>query len=145
MKLSISNIAWTAENDAEMYQFLQKSGYQGLEIAPTRIFPEAPYDKLAEAKEWAWELKEKYGLEIPSMQSIWYGHQEKIFGSKEERNILIAGIFGRLGFGKFYKVGGLQYLAQVVVLFGADVLFFRAGLGNLVGGHFGGVDVVLVV
>lgn len=89
MKLSISNIAWTAENDAEMYQFLQKSGYQGLEIAPTRIFPEAPYDKLAEAKEWAWELKEKYGLEIPSMQSIWYGHQEKIFGSKEERNILI--------------------------------------------------------
>lgn len=89
MKLSISNIAWTAENDAEMYQFLQKSGYQGLEIAPTRIFPEAPYDKLAEAKEWAWKLKEKYGLEIPSMQSIWYGHQEKIFGSKEERNILI--------------------------------------------------------
>ena len=89
MKLSISNIAWTAENDAEMYQFLKESGFQGLEIAPTRIFPEAPYDKLSEAKDWACELKEKYGLEIPSMQSIWYGHQEKIFGTKEERKILI--------------------------------------------------------
>ena len=89
MKLSISNIAWTAENDAEMYQFLEESGFQGLEIAPTRIFPEAPYDKLSEAKEWAGELKEIYRLEVPSMQSIWYGHQEKIFGSKEERKILV--------------------------------------------------------
>ena len=89
MKLSISNIAWTAEYDTEMYQYLRKSGFLGLEIAPTRIFPEAPYEKLAEAKEWAAELKEKYKLEVPSMQSIWYGHQEKIFGSKEERKILI--------------------------------------------------------
>lgn len=89
MKLSISNIAWAAEHDAGMYQFLREAGFRGLEIAPTRIFPEAPYDKLHEAKEWAGELKEKYGLEIPSMQSIWYGHQEKIFGSKEERKILI--------------------------------------------------------
>lgn len=72
-----------------MYQFLQGCGFQGLEIAPTRIFPEAPYEKLSEAKEWAGELKVKYGLVVPSMQSIWYGHQEKIFGSKEERKILI--------------------------------------------------------
>ena len=89
MKLSISNIAWIAEHDAEMYSFLQEIGFQGLEIAPTRIYPEAPYDKLSEAKEWAHEIKSKYGLEIPSMQSIWYGHQEKIFGSAEERKLLV--------------------------------------------------------
>lgn len=89
MKLSISNIAWGAENDTEMYQYLQEVGFQGLEIAPTRIFPDNPYDKLSEAKDWAYQLKEKYGLEIPSMQSIWYGHQEKIFGTKEERKVLI--------------------------------------------------------
>lgn len=89
MKLSISNIAWSAEYDTEMYQYLHDVGYQGLEIAPTRIFPEDPYDKLSEAKDWAAELKEKYELEIPSMQSIWYGHQEKIFGTKEERSVLI--------------------------------------------------------
>jgi sugar phosphate isomerase/epimerase len=89
MKLSISNIAWSAEHDAEMYQFLHDSGFQGLEIAPTRIFPESPYEKLDEAKAWATNIKEQFGLEIPSMQSIWYGHQEKIFGTKEERKSLI--------------------------------------------------------
>ena len=89
MKLSISNIAWSAEHDTEMYQYLQEIGFQGLEIAPTRIFPENTYDKSSEAKDWAYQLKENYGLEIPSMQSIWYGHQEKIFGTKEERKVLI--------------------------------------------------------
>lgn len=89
MKLSISNIAWAAENDAEMYQFLKETGFNGLEIAPTRIYPEVPYDKLQEAKEWAASLHENYGLVIPSMQSIWYGHTEKIFGDKKDRQILI--------------------------------------------------------
>lgn len=89
MKLSISNIAWAADNDAEMYQFLKDAGFNGLEIAPTRIYPEAPYDKLSEAKDWAAGLKEKYGLVVPSMQSIWYGHTEKIFGDKKDRQILI--------------------------------------------------------
>lgn len=89
IKLSISNIAWVSEHDTEMYQFLNDAGFQGLEIAPTRIFPESPYDKLTEAKAWASELKEKYGLEVPSMQSIWYGHQEKIFGTKDDRKVLI--------------------------------------------------------
>ena len=89
MKLSISNIAWSAEHDSEMYRFLRETGFRGLEIAPTRIFPESPYDKLSEAKEWADELMSNYGLEVPSMQSIWYGHQEKVFGTKEDRKLLI--------------------------------------------------------
>lgn len=89
IKLSISNIAWSAEDDAEMYQFLNSNGFKGLEIAPTRIFPEAPYEKLDEAKHFAELLRTGFGLGIPSMQSIWYGHQEKIFDSKEDRRILI--------------------------------------------------------
>lgn len=89
MKLSISNIAWTSEHDTEIYKFLKEAGYDGLEIAPTRIYPEAPYEKLIEAKEWATSLKDNYGLLVSSMQSIWYGHSERIFGSKEERQILI--------------------------------------------------------
>ena len=89
MNLSISNIAWASEYDESMYQFLKDNGYKGLEIAPTRIFPEMPYDHLSEAKDWAQQLKERYGLVVPSMQSIWYGHSEKIFGSKEERRVLL--------------------------------------------------------
>ena len=89
MKLSISNIAWSTEHDNTMYQFLKDNGFDGLEIAPTRIFPEKPYEHLSEARDWAQLLKDQYGLAVPSMQSIWYGHTEKIFGSKEERKILL--------------------------------------------------------
>ena len=88
-KLSISNIAWTEENDAAVYGLMKKYGFQGLEIAPTRIFPERPYDKNSEADAWSKQLKSEYGFCVPSMQSIWYGRQEKIFGTDEERKTLL--------------------------------------------------------
>jgi len=71
MKLSISNIAWSPQWDKEMYRFLQKSGYTGIEIAPTRLFPEAPYEHCSEAQTFAVWLKDTYGLSVSSMQSIW--------------------------------------------------------------------------
>lgn len=89
MKLSISNIAWGAEYDPKVYELMKKYGFQGLEIAPTRIFPERPYDMNAEAEEWSKMLQSKYGFCIPSMQSIWYGRQEKVFGTSEERRTLL--------------------------------------------------------
>ncbi len=89
MKLSISNIAWSADNDKDMYSFLHKVGLIGLEIAPTRIFPESPYDKLLQAKRWAIDLADEYQLIVSSMQSIWFGHSEKIFDTTVERKILL--------------------------------------------------------
>ncbi|WP_028234396.1 sugar phosphate isomerase/epimerase family protein [Pseudobutyrivibrio sp. MD2005] len=89
MKLSISNIGWTSENDLVMYEKMNSMGFEGLEIAPTRVFPENPYDKLEEAEKWAEEIKAKYGFDVPSMQSIWYGRTEKLFGTKEEREALV--------------------------------------------------------
>lgn len=89
MKLSVSNIAWTKEYDEEMYAFLQAEKIDGLEIAPTRIFPESPYDKNEAAAVFGMQLKEKYNLVIPSMQSIWFGRTENIFASVEERKALM--------------------------------------------------------
>lgn len=109
MKLSISNIAWAAEHDIEMYQFLRETGYKGLEIAPTRLFPEMPYDHIIEARDWAEELKEKYGLVVPSIQSIWYGHQEKIFGTNEERKILIDYTKKAIDFAEVIGCGNLVF------------------------------------
>lgn len=88
MKLSISNIAWSAEHDEEMYAYLKEQGFKGLEIAPTRIIPENPYLQIDKAREWANNLKAKYGLIVPSMQSIWFGRQENIFVSEENRKFL---------------------------------------------------------
>ena len=89
MNLSISNIGWNSSDDASVYMLMKKFNYSGLEIAPTRIFPEAPYDQLEEAKAWSIKLKKQHGFSVSSMQSIWFGRQENIFGSAEERNRLL--------------------------------------------------------
>lgn len=89
MKLSISNIAWTEENDEELYKFILENNFTGLEIAPTRIIRKNPYDNLGLAKDISDSIKNKYGLEISSMQSILFGKTERLFGSNEERKILI--------------------------------------------------------
>lgn len=89
MRLSISNIAWSSEQDNKVYELMKKHGYSGLEIAPTRIFTESPYDKYIEAETWSKKFKEDYSFFISSMQSIWYGRQERIFGNQEERQFLI--------------------------------------------------------
>ena len=89
MKLSISNIGWLPEADQQVYELMKKHGFIGLEIAPTRIFPENPYENLNAARDWTLGIKDAFGFEIPSMQSIWYGRLEKIFGSEEERALLI--------------------------------------------------------
>lgn len=89
MKLAISNIAWGAEEDPYVLNNLSLHGCQGLEIAPTRILPETPYKRLPEAIDFARKLKEKQGLPICSMQSIWYRRTESIFGTADEVDALI--------------------------------------------------------
>lgn len=89
MKLSISNIAWKNTDDLFMYETLQSLGFQGLEIAPTRIFPNQPYDCISEANSFALDLKIKYNLNISSMQSIWFGKTEEIFETDTSRKILL--------------------------------------------------------
>ena len=92
MKLAASNIAWSAEQDAKMYRRLQEMGIRGLEAAPTRLFPEQPYslEHCRQAERLRERLKRTYGLSVVSLQSIWYGRQEMLFGSEEERSALLA-------------------------------------------------------
>lgn len=89
MKLSISNIAWSAQYDEEMYGFLRDNNFKGIEIAPTRVFPDAPYDNLAQGKLFAYKLKEQYDIEVSSIQSIWFGITESIFESAVNRQKLV--------------------------------------------------------
>lgn len=78
-KLAASNIGWAAADDERVYTLLRSLGYTGLEIAPTRIFPERPYENPAAAAAFAGTLQKQYGFCIPSMQSIWYGQTGSIF------------------------------------------------------------------
>lgn len=88
MKLSISNIAWETSYDNAVYELMKEHSYEGLEIAPTRIIPDTPYDDIEGIIEWKRSLDSRYGFEVPSMQSIWYGRNEKLFGSIEDRKAL---------------------------------------------------------
>lgn len=88
MKLSISNIAWDNEWNNQVFGMMKACNFEGLEIAPTKIFPENPYNKLQEANIWSKQLKEAHGLVVPSMQSIWYGRTEHLFGTEDEREAL---------------------------------------------------------
>ncbi len=81
-RLSASNIGWQAEDDEAVYAALQRLGYTGLEIAPTRLVGERPYCKAEAAARRAAELSRQYGLCLPSMQSIWFGRTENIFDAR---------------------------------------------------------------
>jgi sugar phosphate isomerase/epimerase len=108
-KLSISNIAWGPEQDEEMYLFLTEQGFDGLEIAPTRIFPRNPYERLAEAEDFAKKLRSEYNLEISSMQSIWYGRTESLFGPDGERRFLIGYTRKAVDFAAAMNCGNLVF------------------------------------
>ena len=108
-RLSISNIAWTSENDETVYSFMKELGFTGLEIAPTRIFPEAPYDKCSRAHDFKLDLNKRYGFDIPSMQSIWYGKSEKIFGCEQERLELTSYTEKAILFAKSIGCGNLVF------------------------------------
>lgn len=89
MKLSISNIAWEEKDDELMYHFLKEKCFDGIEIAPTRIWSEKPYEQVEQAKSYTKSLQAEYGLRISSMQSIWYGRTENIFESNTSRERLL--------------------------------------------------------
>ena len=88
MKLAISNIAWEKEDCGRAYGLMARYGFSGLEIAPTSLFPHEPYAHITEAQSWRESLQKEHGFTVPSMQSIWYGRQEKLFGSVGERQAL---------------------------------------------------------
>ena len=145
MKLSISNIGWSAEQDSQIYELMKQYGYTGLEIAPTRIFPEAPYDKLEEAEEWARRMDDEYGFTIASMQSIWFGRQEKLFGTEEERRILMKYTKKAIDFAAVIKSGNLVFGCprnrvkpegadeQVAIAFFKELGDYAADMGTTIG------------
>ena len=82
-KLAASNIGWTAAQDETVWQWMKDLGCTGLEIAPTRLFPDAPYECCNGAALFAGVMYQRYGFSVVSMQSIWYGRTGNIFVPEE--------------------------------------------------------------
>ena len=88
IKLSISNIAWDKADDEAVYTAMQQTGFTGLELAPTRIFPEEPYENLTSAALFGGYLLNRWGFTVPSLQSIWYGRTGSIFEPDDAEELL---------------------------------------------------------
>ena len=84
MKLSISNLAWQKEEDEEMYKICKCMGYDGIEIAPSRIFGENPYQNLDKVDNYRSFLKEKYEIH-PSRQFRIKSNRSYIWNSVNDR------------------------------------------------------------
>src|SRR5512133_798368 len=109
MRLSVSNIAWGAEEDERMYKRLSDMGYEGLEVAPTRLFGKEPYSKHTQVREFAARLRQEHSRAVCSMKSIWYGREERIFEAHEQRLALLEYSRMAAGFAREIGCGNLVF------------------------------------
>ncbi len=85
MKLAVSNIAWPREQDAAVAEVLRAHGITGVEIAPTKAWPDpaAATDAEVDAYRRSWNER---GLKVVAAQALLFGHPElTIFESAEVR------------------------------------------------------------
>ena len=75
MRLAVSNIAWPAEADELVAAILRGHGVQGVEIAPTKTWPQPLEASPASVRAYR-ETWEERGLPIVSMQALLYGRPE---------------------------------------------------------------------
>lgn len=85
MRLAVSNIAWPREQDPAVGRVLAEYGVTGVEVAPTKAFPDplAASDAEIEAYPRVWEDR---GLPIVAAQALLFGRPElTIFESADIR------------------------------------------------------------
>ena len=103
MKLAVSNIGWTKDEDAKVAELLRDLGVKYIEVAPTKQWqdPTVATDEEVSAYKKFWE---SYGLEIVAFQSMLFPRPDlKIFQDEENRQETLAyledfiGLAGKLG------------------------------------------------
>ena len=93
----------------EVYKLMGKYGFTGLEIAPTRFFSQDPYAHMEEAVKLTKSLKDTYGFEVCSMQSILFGRTEKIFESQENQQKISDYLIKAIDFAAAISCGNLVF------------------------------------
>lgn len=109
MKKAISNIAWTAQDDHEIYTLLSEFGVTAIEAAPNRLVADNPYDNISQGLEVVRKLKNEYNLDVVSLQAICFGRSEAIFGSAEEKSALMQYIKKAIDFASAIKCGNIVF------------------------------------
>lgn len=94
MRLAVSNIAWTPDDDAIAAAALTAAGVHALEVAPTVRWPAPLEVPRAEAAAWrAWWHDR--GIDVVAMQSLLFGRPDLVvFGPPDVRAALVGYLGG---------------------------------------------------
>ncbi|MDD2891808.1 MAG: sugar phosphate isomerase/epimerase [Candidatus Gracilibacteria bacterium] len=108
MKLAISNIAWDKQDNEQVYQLMQKYGFTGLEIAPTKIFDNFLNANQQEKKDFLDNL-DKYNIKPIAMQSLLFGKPELKLFDKEGNGQLFDYLVNLIDFGSDLGIKSLIF------------------------------------
>src|SRR5687768_9558826 len=88
MNVAVSSLAWSSERDAEVARVLRAQGVTGVEVAPTKIWPDLRGASSAELDVYrdSWVSQ---GFEIVALQAILYGRNDlQLFQTEVQRQLL---------------------------------------------------------
>lgn len=121
MKLSISNLAWSPAEDGDIAAVLQSFDVSGIELAPTKIWPDLTQvqeaDLIAYSAFW-----QRQGIRIVALQSLLFGQPELvIFRDRETRSQTLTHLSRVMNFA--------ARLGASILVFGSPRNRLRNGLG----------------
>lgn len=89
MKLAVSNIAWQLDQEEEALALLRRVGISGIEVAPTRLWPDWKGTSVLAGKCHG-ERYRASGFSVLALQAILFGlPRHKLFGTDAEREDLL--------------------------------------------------------
>ena len=87
-RLAVSNIAWQPADDAAVAAVLRERGVGGVELAPTKRWPDVMRASTADAETWRAEW-DALGMRVTSLQSLLFGRPDLlVFGTEGQRKEL---------------------------------------------------------
>ena len=109
MKLSISNIAWSKENDNIIFDNMKKFKFHGLEIAPTRIFNDPYSERYINVLDFK-KIINSLGFELVSMQSLIFNRPDLVlFGDIHKREELKKYLYKAIDFANILGIKNLVF------------------------------------
>ena len=89
MRISISNIAWSPDDDPKVVGLLANHGVDAIDVAPSKYFPDfaaARSSDVARVRQW-WS---EQGIEIVGMQALLFGTQGlNLFGEPAIQDLML--------------------------------------------------------
>lgn len=88
MKLAVSNIAWEHHDDPNVLKILKNNNVLGIEVAPTKVWPNWKGANYKAAKAYKAVMLQK-GFKLPAMQSLLFGKPKlQLFDAKSHTDFL---------------------------------------------------------